>query len=164
MVTVGLGKNESIAEDFSISIVDKSLDGILGMLFVHRITEFSFVVFSSYLPPENSPWGRNGTAFFSHLLAQTYLYDDVDNIFMCGDVNARTGSLPDLVTDVDDVSPRDNIDTVINAHGRSFVEFLQEAKMCVVNGRVTLQHNGMTSIFGRGVAVVLCRPFGPKNN
>lgn len=151
---VGLFVKECICQEFSVAVVDKCVDGILGLRFVHNVSDYTFVVFSCYLPPENSPWGRDATAFFSHLLAQTYLFADVDDLFMCGDVNARTGNLSDYVPDIDDLGTRTNIDNTINSHGRSFVEFLQESKMCLANGRVTPENDGWTSVSGRGLSVV----------
>ena len=52
---------------------------------------------------------------------------------MFGDFNARIGSLDDL-TDFDDVNilKRHVLDKTINQHGHSFIDFLNEAKLCIL--------------------------------
>ena len=49
-------------EKIAVNIVDKSFDGILGIQLRHKITDFTFIVVSCYLAPENSPWS-NSTQF-----------------------------------------------------------------------------------------------------
>ena len=44
-----------------------------------------------YLPPENSLWGRDAIGFFSHLLCQMYIENDVDNIIVCGNTSSSLG-------------------------------------------------------------------------
>ena len=88
------------------------------------------------------------------MLTSIYLADDVNAIFVCGDLNGRIGNLKDTVTALDTVPDRQVLDTVINQHGHSLVEFLQETAMCMVNGRVTPEHNDFTFIANRGKSVV----------
>ena len=47
-----------------------------------------------------------------------------------------------------------HLDTVIKQHGHSLIEFLQEAKFCIVNGRVSEENDGYTCSTARGVSVV----------
>ena len=47
-------KNE-LFNSFSINAVDNTYDGILGVKFQHKFTDYTFIVISCYLPPENSP-------------------------------------------------------------------------------------------------------------
>ena len=91
-------------------MIDKSIDGILGIDLRHRQTDLCFVVFSCYLPPENSPWGRDAETFFSHILAQIYLHCDMDAIFLLGDFNSRIGHLNDFNFEFDNVCERTTID------------------------------------------------------
>ena len=79
---VGIFVRNGIYEEYEISIVDKSFDGILGILLTSKQTGYKIVIFSVYLPTENSPWGRNAMDFFSHLLGQIYLLSDIDAIFI----------------------------------------------------------------------------------
>ena len=132
-----------------------SYDGLLILKFCHKGSQFEFIVCSSYLPPEDSPYGRDSEGFFSHLLSYIYMYSYVDKLFICGDINARVGALQDYIANIDtDVIERDIIDTVINDHGNAFVEFLQEANMCIVNGRIEQGCNDYTFVSTRGRSVV----------
>ena len=116
------------------------------MLFQHKFTGFQFIVFSCYLPPEESPWGRDSTAYFGHLLSQVYFHNYVDCVFICTDTIGRTGSLCEYVSAVDHYIPtRVLIDNDKNKHGESFVDFMLESEMCIVNGRVTAENDDFTS-------------------
>ena len=151
---VGLFVKHSLFSTFDVSIIDRSIDGILGMLFTHKVTEYKFIVFSCYLPPEDSPWGRDSTSFYGHLLSLIYFHNYVDCYFVCGDINGRTGNLNDYINDVDELPPRVCIDAVKNPHGESFVDFLLESRMCITNGRVTPEFDDFTSVSTKGHAVV----------
>jgi hypothetical protein len=77
-----------------------------------------------------------------------------------GDFNARIGSLPDTIEGFDVIPPRTVIDTTLNQHGHEFLDFLNDAKFCVLNGRLTNNQNGFTSVSRKGRAVVdyVCIP------
>ncbi|CAG2201499.1 unnamed protein product [Mytilus edulis] len=143
---VGFLVKHSILKSFDVRIIDKSVDGILGLLFRNKETDFTCVAFSCYLPPENSPWGRDAQTFYSHVLSQIYLNYDVDAIFLLGDFNSRLGNLKDVSTEFDNVTTRETIDKTHNQHGQSFSEFLNDSKFCVLNGRSGEQSNKFTSI------------------
>ena len=143
---VGMFIKESCLLYHNVSIIDRDVDGILGILFQHKVSNFQFIVFSCYLPPENSPWGRDATAFFNHLLGQIYFHNYVDSVFICTDINGRTGGLSDFVPSVDrDISPRVYMDLIKNKHGECFTEFLLESKLSIVNGRITPEFDSFTS-------------------
>ena len=91
-----------IFEHFDTEIIDKSYEGIIGLAFTSKTTDFKFLVFSCYLPPENSVWGRDAQCFYAHLI---YLQYDYDLIFLCGDFNARIGSLSDMDSELDELPP-----------------------------------------------------------
>lgn len=48
---------------YNVKVIDHAYEGIIGVHFVNKFADFNFIVYSLYLPPENSPWGRNATAF-----------------------------------------------------------------------------------------------------
>ena len=75
---VGILIKQKIQCKFDISIFDKTVDGILGMKLIDKLNDTSVVIFACYLSPESSPWGRDSQEYFSHLLSQTYLSDDID--------------------------------------------------------------------------------------
>ena len=64
-------KNDIISQ-FNVSVLDKSYDGILGILLILKETDFSIAIFSTYLPPETSTWGRDATGFYAHLLGEMF--------------------------------------------------------------------------------------------
>ena len=111
----------------------KSLDGILCIKLTSKSTDYSLLLLTCYLPPENSVWGRNSQQFISHVLSYIYINNECTSVFVCGDFNARIGSLDDL-TDFDDVNilKRHVLDKTINQHGHSFIDFLNEAKVCIL--------------------------------
>ena len=141
---VGIFVKQSCYTCYKITVIDRSYDGILCLLFEHKQSDFKFLVFSCYLPPEDSPWGRDNTAFYGHLLSQIYFHNYVDCFFVCGDLNSRTGGLTDYIHGVDDIQPRVCIDLVKNSHGECLIDFLLESKSCIVNGRVTPQYDSFT--------------------
>ena len=141
---------------YVVSVIDQSFDGILALHFQHKISDFQFILFSCYLPPEDSPWGRDSTSFYGHLLSQIYFHNYVDCVFICTDNNGRTGDTQDYMSDVDaDMIPRKIINEDKNRHGESFIDFLLECKLCIVNGRVSPEFENFTSK-GRSVVDYIC--------
>ena len=128
----------TILEEYKVSEIDKSFTDIIALKFTHNVTDFDFVIISAYLPPETSPWGRDASSFFSHLLQILYSNNDVDAIYILGDLNARIANLNDCDELVDDIPNRcPNIDEKVNGHGKAFTEFLIDSRCCILNGRVT---------------------------
>ena len=79
----------AVLERYSVFIVDKTFDGIFCLRFVHKESQYSFILISCYLSPESSTWGRNADLYFGHLLALLYtVTDTVDSIYICGDFNS----------------------------------------------------------------------------
>ena len=72
---------------------DKSYDGILGISFISKETDYSTAIFSTYLPPEMTTWGRDATGFYAHLLGEIYMLIEYDSIILCGDMKSRIGQL-----------------------------------------------------------------------
>ena len=140
-------------DNYHISVIDTSFDGILGILFKDKITEYCFAVFWCYLPPENSPYGRDSTSFFTHLLSMLYLHSYVDSCFCFGDFNSRVSNEADNISIIDEIPERSVIDFTLNNHGESFLDFLKESRMVITQGRITGQNN-FTSISSRGKSCV----------
>ena len=86
-----------VFDNFTVKVVDRDQEVILAIQLVNKETGFVCVVFSCYLPPENSVWGRNADAFFSHLTSQVYMHQEADLISIGGDFNARLVSSQDYV-------------------------------------------------------------------
>ena len=151
---IGIFVRNDIYSDYSIDIQDRTFDGIMGLNLKNKHTDYIFVVFCCYLPPERSPWGRESTLFYSHLLTQLYECQDVDCVVMCGDVNGRIGNLKDFVDGLDNIKERNVLDETVNTHGRTFIDFLNDAKMCVLNGRGNPVYENYTFISTLGRSVV----------
>ena len=144
--------------EYKVSVIDTSFDRILRLNFEHMDNDSHFIVSACYLPPENSARGRDAQSFYSHLLAQIYINNDCDFIFVAADFNSRIGSISDIMSDIDELSKRICLDKTVNQHGHEFIDFLNEAKFCVLNGR--FNDSEYTSITRKGRAMVdyICVP------
>ena len=85
---VGIFVKNRLLSEFSVQILDKSYDGILVILFQHIVSHIKFLIICLYLPPENSPWGRQASEFYNYMLHLVYMNSYVDHIFICGDMNS----------------------------------------------------------------------------
>ena len=150
---VGVFINETLYQTYTISVLDASYDGLLALLFKYKISGYCFSLYCCYLPPENSPHGRDSIAFYTHLLSLIYLHSYVDCSFVCGDINSRISNRQDAISSLDDIPEREILDTHLNKHGEAFLDFLIEARMAVTNGRVQ-GRNEFTTFSARGKAVV----------
>lgn len=65
---VGMLIKAGVCDAYEITVVDRSVDGILAVRFTPKETDRDFIVFSCYLPPENSTRGREANSVFAHLL------------------------------------------------------------------------------------------------
>ena len=157
---VGIYVRNSLYQCYNIEIADRSYDGIIVVQLEHKQTNCKIVVFSVYLPPENSHLGRDASSFYSYILSQVYLHANAEAVIICGDMNARVGSLPDTIPEIDNIPERQILDKTINQHGHTFLEFLSDSKTCILNGRFQNEHNNFTSVSSKGRAVVdyMCVP------
>ena len=151
---VGLFVKNKVTQDYDIFISDKSYDGILIVKFKHKLINLSFTICSVYLPPDNSPWCRDPSQFFNYLLSHVYSVENTDHFIICGDLNSRIGNGADTVPYLDNTSERNVVDYSKNNNGESLLEFLIEAKFCVVNGRILPENNCFTNVSYKGKSVV----------
>ncbi len=70
---VGVCIKKDLLEQYTIDVIDKEVEGILRLKFFHLNAGCTFIVFTYYLPPETSIWGKDASYFFNHLLSQIYL-------------------------------------------------------------------------------------------
>ena len=82
---------------YDVNIIDKSRDGILCLKLSCKMSDFSCMLISCYLPPQNSVWGRDADGFYSHILNLLYTYNDVDIVLIMGDLNSRIGQEIDII-------------------------------------------------------------------
>ncbi len=66
---------------YNIFSIDNNVEGILGVRFVNKATEYNFFIFTSYIAPYDSPYGKVVREILGPLIAQMYLIND---LFMCG--------------------------------------------------------------------------------
>ncbi|CAG2220363.1 unnamed protein product [Mytilus edulis] len=104
-----------------------------------------------YLPPENSVY-NDSLVFYTKLLEQVYMYQNIGKLYICGDFNSRCGDAQDFIEGVDNVQIREIVDSVSNRNGDLLIEFLVDCNMCMVNGRIGSQD--FTHIKGTGKSVV----------
>ena len=140
---VGIFVHHRVSSNFKVTIINKSCDGILAVSFCHLHTDYEFVYITCYLPPENSVWGRDSERFFAVLLHIIYS-SETENIIIAGDFNSRVGNLSDIIEDVDSIPLRNSIDSHINQHGKNMIEFLEESKFVIINGRGDIGSNDFT--------------------
>ena len=85
---------------------------------------------------ETSVWGRDSNSFFMHLVTNLYLCTDYDQIFLCGDYNARIGDIRDNIPEIDNICERGMLDNVKVGHYDGFIDFLKDSRLCILNGRM----------------------------
>ena len=143
----------NLFSSYTAQVVDKSVEGILTLLFVDKVSEFSFLLINCYLSPDGSPYA-NTSAFFNQLLSLLYLHSNCDSVIICGDINARIGSHVDYIEGIDNVKTHNVIDCMKNNYSKNLIEFLKDSKTCIVNGRITPDQNNFTCVNTNGKSVV----------
>lgn len=143
-----------ILNSYKFIEIDKQIDGIFIAKLINIASGYCIIIIACYLPPERSVWGRNASGFFEHILNYVYLVAECDALFLMGDINARIGSKQDFIQEVDQVKNRIVLDKTVNKHGEVFHEFLLDAKMCLVNSRVTPDFDNYTCVSSKGRSVV----------
>ncbi len=94
------------------------------------------------------------TEILGHLIAQMYLLNNSDYIYLCGDYNGRIGNMTDVVHAIDFLPERKPLDPIVHGHGESLIELMQDAKLCVLNGCLNPENDNYTCISTCGSSVV----------
>ena len=81
---VGVLVSNDIFSMYDVDILDKYLNGMLALSLCNKVTNYKLIFITAYLPPDNSIYGRDPTAFFSHLTNMIYMYNDYDAIYIAG--------------------------------------------------------------------------------
>ena len=136
---------------YEYCVLDNAFDDILWVKFWNN--ESSFFVCVCYLPPDGSTRLNDAEQFYTRLTEQVYQYQNLGNVFICGDFNSRCGEASDYVEGVDDVRERDVIDVTSNHYGDLLLNFLVDCNFCMINGRVKGK-NDFTHVSHRGRSVV----------
>ncbi len=117
-----------------IVIIDESYHGIQGIQFSDKSTGFTCIIYNCYLAPYTSVYCNKSTDFFAHFITELYINSEAEIIYVCGDLNGRTGNLKDLIDDIDHLPSRTNIDHIVHGHGEAIATdcklyFLKEWNM-----------------------------------
>ena len=115
----------------------------------------TMVIYCVYLPPEGSKYSVNNKFVLNSLTINVYSHTDVDDMVICGDFNGRIGSKADCANFDNVASERHVHDTKSNARGDKVLTFVKDIKGCIVNGRITHENDGFTSVtYHKGNTVV----------
>ena len=153
-------KNELLA-NYSLGKIMKIEDNVISVVLTCKMSGETICVFSVYLPPENSKHGLNNEQVLNKLTIAIYDLVNIDYVFICGDFNARIGNKDDSLLSGSEMLKRKILDEVCNAQGTKLLEFVNNIRGCITNGRVTPNLDGFISLTSyRGKAVVdyfICR-------
>ncbi|VDI21972.1 Hypothetical predicted protein [Mytilus galloprovincialis] len=160
---VGFLIKNNVFNNFDVNIFDRNRDDILWIYLQCKYDQdvkFYFCV--CYLQPERSCRGNIAQEFYDSLLSQIYLYSTGVPIFLCGDFNGRSGLQQDFDDTLDMVLPRQPIDETKNAFGDYLLDFLRDAKCCMLNGRGQKNKDNFTYVSPQGMSVVdyMIVPYG----
>lgn len=150
---VGFLIHKRILEDFYVSVLNNSYDGILWLEMKHKTDDIYLFPCVCYLPPENSSRYSDVNTFFDTLLQNVYEYQNKGLIFLCGDFNSRCSDNEDFIAGIDGIEHRHVVDFKSNAYGDYLIQFLIDSNMCMLNGRNFI-HNDFTSVTVKGCSVV----------
>ncbi|MES9882132.1 MAG: reverse transcriptase family protein [Sedimenticola sp.] len=152
----------NILETFEVSILDTSYEDIMWIKLTDKLdSDFGVYLCSCYLPPSGSSRGDTSQQFFDKLTSDIYQYQGDLPLFVMGDVNGRIGETQDYNETLEKIPQRTPIDKTRNQQGDTFIEFLKDTRMCVVNGRGNRNMDNFTSVSPKGLAVVdyVCTPY-----
>ena len=148
---VGLLIKEEVLESYTIEILESDVEDILWVRIrqVEEEEEEALVLAVCYIPPESSSRGVSAEDVLQSLAEQVARFRAQGPMILCGDFNARCGSLD---ADCERLPSRKVIDVVKNSQGETFVDFLSSVNMAVVNGRKG--QDAFTCISSKGCSVV----------
>ena len=138
-------------ENKSLEITSRTIDGILGITIHDLVDNTKLIVYSVYMPPENSVKGRNCDEILGHLLGELYKHSN-EHVIILGDFNAKTGMLQDINLEKGphmNIKDRTGYDTTVNSHGKCLLEFMEDSRCCELMGR-GLHASNATCISTRG--------------
>ena len=130
-------------------IMSSNHESVLSVKFTNVNSGENFYIIVCYLPPENSIYGVDPEGFFDCLGDLINQTDHTDLVLIAGDFNARTAQKDDGFG-----TNRTNCDNKTNSHGCTLIDFVNEEKLCILNGRFGKDSDSYTSCSSRGTAVV----------
>ena len=129
-------------------------DNVVGVELQPKDSGESIAVYCIYLPPISSPYASENESILDSLIIECYDLCDIDNVFFCGDFNTRVGNKKETQM-CDELPNHVVIDEVFNQQGDKLLNFTNDIKGCIINGRITPNMDDFTSVTGyKGKAVV----------
>ena len=144
---VGVFVRDSLVQLYDILVIDKTIEDIMWLKFSSKLGTDNLVLCVCYLPPAESTRHVDAETFYCNLLEQVYAYQNMGQMFICGDLNSRVGTDTDYIEGVDDMRPRDILTTCLIP-----TVILVDCGICMVNGRIG--ENKFTHVSHRGNSVV----------
>ena len=121
-------------------------------------SEYDTYLCLTYIPPEESSLYKNVNSslfefdFFEQLSIDYRRYSDLGDVYLTGDLNSRTGELPDFIPDIyldryldmpqdtdvytSEFPDRKNQDKQVNNYGNKLISFCKENGVLIANGRI----------------------------
>ena len=107
------------------------------------------------------------STIFELLEADIAKYQNLGKVFVCGDINARTGCEPDYILfdhyieaglniniESTDIPPRKNKDHVIDSYGKRLIELCKTTNLLITNGRLDKDFGEFTFYGQKGCSAV----------
>ena len=144
---VGILIRNSILNYFSVATLEEKVEGILWIELIGKksVQGQHLGICVCYLPPISSSRGDISQEFWDDLRCLVLEKYQHGNFMICGDFNARIGSLSDC-PDNSSIPNRKPIDHTTNTFGRLLVDFLHTLNMCTLNGRFDPREDGLIHI------------------
>ena len=125
-------------------------------------TEKNVLMCATYIPPQESPYFNEDS--FSILEGEINHFQAQVNVLVCGDLNARTGQEPDILSTQwekhlpggnsipSPICPSwHNYDNITNKNGSQLLQLYRTLGMYIINGRL----RGLTPILGAPITHLL---------
>ena len=141
-----------------VTVTDSS--DIMVWLTVHNPRGGNIHLGFFYIPQEGSSHSDPSIDYFQSMQDHVMKYSKTGEVLLCGDFNARTGSLCDYVPNCNiedyissishlpDETKRHNVDVTVNTHGKKLIRFCKATALQIQNGRLAsskytcYRHNG----------------------
>ena len=117
-----------VLKEFDIKVDRTKGDEILIVNLLDKISSQHYCLGVCYLSPENLPYGKEADIFCNRLKEVVCENISFDSILLMDNLNSRIGAETDYFKGIDNILDRINLDTTINWHGRSLLEFLFDSK------------------------------------
>ena len=134
---------DSMLKHYNVRVCNNNVEGLLVVSLIEKISHLRLDFCCVYVPPENSNW-CNIEEILDELTIHIYTDNEFENIVLMGDFNARVSNCLDYQEEIDKIEPRLSIDTKLNPHGKSLLEWLICNKLGILNGRLGPSSNMYT--------------------